>query len=147
MTVKKPPPKQKRFVEEYLIDLCATQAAIRAGYSKKTAKSQGQRLLTNVDVAALIKKAQDKRSARNEVTLDEITNHVRKAIKIATAQEKSGELSRAAMDLAKLHGQIIDKHEHSGPNGGPIQTEFKTDLSKVSDKDLATIEKILTKFK
>ncbi len=36
-------PKQARFVEEYLIDLNATQAAIRAGYSKKTAKQQGQR--------------------------------------------------------------------------------------------------------
>ena len=42
--------KQKRFVDEYLIDLNATQAAIRAGYSKKTAKSIGQRLLTVVDV-------------------------------------------------------------------------------------------------
>ncbi len=41
-------PKQARFVEEYLIDLNATQAAIRAGYSAKTAEVQGSRLLGNV---------------------------------------------------------------------------------------------------
>lgn len=46
--------KQQRFVEEYLVDLNATQAAIRAGYSPKTAKSIGQRLLTFVDVKASI---------------------------------------------------------------------------------------------
>ena len=42
--------KQQRFVEEYLIDLNATQAAIRAGYSAKTANEQGARLLANVSV-------------------------------------------------------------------------------------------------
>ena len=47
-------PKQQRFVAEYLIDLNATQAAIRAGYSPRTAKQQGSRLLTNVDIAAEI---------------------------------------------------------------------------------------------
>ncbi len=45
-------PKQARFVEEYFVDLNATQAAIRAGYSAKTAYSQGERLLRNVEVAA-----------------------------------------------------------------------------------------------
>ncbi len=48
--------KQKRFVEEYLIDLNATQAAIRAGYNKKTAYSQGQRMLKNVEVKSYIDK-------------------------------------------------------------------------------------------
>jgi phage terminase small subunit len=46
--------KQARFVEEYLCDLNATQAAIRAGYSPKTATVQGSRLLTNAKVAAAI---------------------------------------------------------------------------------------------
>jgi len=63
-------PKQQRFVDEYLVDLNATQAAIRAGYSEKTAKSQGQRLLTNVDVATAVSGAKDKRSDRLEITQD-----------------------------------------------------------------------------
>lgn len=46
--------KQKRFCEEYLIDCNATQAAIRAGYSKKTAKSIGQENLTKPDIKAYI---------------------------------------------------------------------------------------------
>lgn len=50
-------PKQQRFVSEYLQDLNATQAAIRAGFSAKTAKQAGSRLLTNVDIAAQIKSA------------------------------------------------------------------------------------------
>ena len=45
-------PKQKRFCDEYLIDTNATQAAIRAGYSEKTAYSIGQRLLKDVEVSA-----------------------------------------------------------------------------------------------
>lgn len=46
--------KQKRFCDEYLIDLNATQAAIRAGYSAKTADQQGSRMLTNVKVKSYI---------------------------------------------------------------------------------------------
>lgn len=46
--------RQKRFCDEYLIDCNATQAAIRAGYSKKSAKQMGQRLLTFVDLKAYI---------------------------------------------------------------------------------------------
>lgn len=62
--------KQRRFVEEYLVDLNATQAAIRAGYSAKTAASQGERLLRNVEVAQAIQEAQAKRSERVQVDAD-----------------------------------------------------------------------------
>jgi phage terminase small subunit len=55
-------PKQQRFVEEYLIDLNATQAAIRAGYSAKTANEQGARLLANVSVRNAVSEAKAKRS-------------------------------------------------------------------------------------
>ncbi|SLM47399.1 putative Terminase small subunit [Nitrospira japonica] len=46
--------KHRRFVEEYVIDFNGAQAAIRAGYSKKTARQIGQRLLTNVDITKAI---------------------------------------------------------------------------------------------
>ena len=51
--------KQKRFAEEYLIDLNATQAAIRAGYSPKTAQVQGARLLSNAMVSAYVREQLD----------------------------------------------------------------------------------------
>ncbi|CQR51464.1 terminase small subunit [Paenibacillus riograndensis] len=63
-------PKQKLFVQEYLIDLNATQAAIRAGYSPKTAEQQASRLLSNVKVQEAIREAQSHRAARTEITAD-----------------------------------------------------------------------------
>ena len=60
-------PKQQRFVEEYLIDLNATQAAIRAGYSEKTAKSIGQENLTKPDIQKAIEEAQSKRAEQTQI--------------------------------------------------------------------------------
>ena len=52
-----PSPRQEQFVAEYLVDLNATQASIRAGYSEKTARQQGARLLSNVYIQAAIAQA------------------------------------------------------------------------------------------
>lgn len=62
--------KQKRFCEEYIVDLNATQAAIRSGYSEKTAKSIGQENLTKPDVSEYIEHLMGKRSERTEITAD-----------------------------------------------------------------------------
>lgn len=63
-------PKQAAFVREYLVDLNATQAAIRAGYSARTANEQAARLLANVSVAAAIERAMAQRAERTEITQD-----------------------------------------------------------------------------
>lgn len=60
--------KQQRFCDEYLIDLNATQAAIRTGYSEKTAYSQGQRMLKNVEVRAYLDEQIER--IHNEKTAD-----------------------------------------------------------------------------
>jgi phage terminase small subunit len=65
-------PKQKRFCDEYLKDLNGTQAAIRAGYSKKTATEQSSRLLTNVKVQDFISSKMEKREKRTEITQDRV---------------------------------------------------------------------------
>lgn len=67
---KKLTPKQAAFVAEYLIDLNATQAAIRAGYSKKTAREIGLQNLEKLTIAEAIQAAQQRRSARTEITQD-----------------------------------------------------------------------------
>lgn len=69
-------PKQQRFVAEYLVDLNATQAAIRAGYSEKTAKQIGSRLLTHVDVSKAIEAGQAKLAAKHGVTLERIVSEL-----------------------------------------------------------------------
>ncbi|MCF5397124.1 terminase small subunit, partial [Pseudomonas syringae] len=70
--------KQQRFVDEYLIDLNATQAATRAGYSKKTANEQGSRLLANVSVSAAIRQGMNARSGRVEITQDMVIKELAK---------------------------------------------------------------------
>lgn len=71
-------PKQQRFVEEYLVDLNATQAATRAGYSAKTAYSIGDENLKKPEIAEAIKRAMDARSERTEITADRVLNELAK---------------------------------------------------------------------
>lgn len=68
--------KQRRFVEEYLIDLNATQAAIRSGYSERTANEQGARLLANVSVQEAVRAAQKARSERTGITADRVLSEL-----------------------------------------------------------------------
>jgi phage terminase small subunit len=64
--------RQARFVEEYLVDLNATQAAIRAGYAKGSATVEGARLLANAKVASAVADAQKARSERTNITADDV---------------------------------------------------------------------------
>lgn len=64
--------KQKKFINEYLIDLNATQAAIRAGYSKKNAFKIGSELLQKTTVRAQLQKKQAQREQRTEITQDKV---------------------------------------------------------------------------
>ncbi len=70
--------KQKRFIEEYLVDLNATQAAIRAGYSPDTAKSIGSENLTKPDIQACVAKAMAERSRRTGVNAERVVMELAK---------------------------------------------------------------------
>lgn len=70
--------KQQRFCDEYLIDLNATQAAIRAGYSAKTADQQGSRMLTNVKVQQEIAEKMAERSKRTGINQDRVLQEIAK---------------------------------------------------------------------
>ncbi len=64
--------KQKRFVEEYIVDLNATQAAIRAGYSKKTARQAGAENLSKPVIQTVLKAAMDAQSKRTKISADAV---------------------------------------------------------------------------
>jgi len=68
--------KQKRFAAEYLIDLNASAAARRAGYSKKTAGAQAHKLLKNAEIQGEIQRNMQKRAARTEVTQERVVNEL-----------------------------------------------------------------------
>lgn len=77
--------KQQRFCDEYLIDLNATQAAIRAGYSKKTARQIGQENLTKPDIKEYI----EKRMAEKEAALIADQDEVMKYLTAVMRREKT----------------------------------------------------------
>lgn len=68
--------KQQRFVIEYLVDLNATQAAIRAGYAAKGAKDQAYQLMQRPELAAAIKEAMEARNQRTKVDADYVLNRL-----------------------------------------------------------------------
>ena len=118
-------PKQQRFVEEYLIDLNATQAAIRSGYSEKTAKSVGHENLTKPDIAKAIQEARESLSNKTQLTVDMVVNGLLKeAQDYADGSTQSARVSAWA-HLGKHLGMFKDKIEHTGPNGGPIDLSLK----------------------
>lgn len=92
--------KQKRFVEEYLIDLNATQAAIRAGYSVKTANEQGTRLLANVSIQTAIATEMAKRSKRTGVNQDRVVLELAKIafVKMTDVVNDKGEIKPDATE-------------------------------------------------
>lgn len=66
------PPRQQRFVQEYLVDLCGTQAAIRSGYSAATAKVTASRLMTQENVKAAVAAGRAKTAERTQITVDRV---------------------------------------------------------------------------
>ena len=118
-------PKQQRFVEEYLIDLNATQAAIRAGYSEKTAQEIGSENLSKPMVAKAIAEAQEKLSNKTQVTVEMVVQGLLNEAKdLSEGSTQSARVSAWA-HLGKHLGMFKDKIEHTGPNGGPIDLSLK----------------------
>ena len=155
--------KQARFVEEYLIDLNATQAAIRAGYSEKTAQQMGSENLLKPVIAKAIQEAQNKRTEQTQidsayvlkrlVEIDQmdVLDIMDENLNMKPLKEwpkiwrqyinniESIELSDGEGWLKKIKWpdkvknlELIGKHvsvgafkekvEHTGANGGPIET-------------------------
>ena len=105
-------PKQQRFVEEYLIDLNATQAAIRAGYSEKTAKEIGSENLTKPNIAKAIAEAQEKLSNKAQVTVEMVVQGLLNEAKdLSEGSTQSARVSAWA-HLGKHLGMFKDKLEH-----------------------------------
>jgi phage terminase small subunit len=87
-------PKQQRFVAEYLVDLNATQAAIRAGYSKRTANEQGSRLLANASVRAAVEAGKARQLETADLTAIAVLEEMRRVgfSDLADAFDESGAL-------------------------------------------------------
>ena len=126
--------KQKRFCDEYLISLNATQAAIKAGYSKKTAKQIGQQNLTKLDVKAYIQQRMDEKekeliadqnevlkyltsvirgqSRSSVVVVEYVGDYMSEAREMEKAPDEKERLKAAEL-LGKAHGIFTEKVEQT----------------------------------
>ena len=119
--------KQQRFVDEYLIDLNATQAAIRAGYSAKTACEQGARLLANVKVQGTIAEHMAERSKRTGVNQDRIVRELAKIafVNLTDIVDEEGRIRSNATDEDLSCLESIKYKESSSDTGDSVEREVK----------------------
>jgi phage terminase small subunit len=125
--------KQQRFVDEYLIDLNATQAAIRAGYSKKTANEQGSRLLANVSVSAAIHQRMNERSGRVEITQDMV---LRELAKIGFSD------IRKVVRWGETQVRMVDGEDDGPEDMVPYHGLALIDSAEVDDSTAAAIAEV-----
>ena len=141
-------PKQEAFAREYLIDLNATQAAIRAGYSPATAAAAASRLLTDVKIVDVIQSGMNARAERTEITADyvlqSIVSTMERCKQIEPVYDRKGDpvmvetpdgdearaftfnaagVLKGAELLGKHLKLFTEKVEHTGKDGGAIQLE------------------------
>lgn len=125
--------KQKAFVLEYLVDLNATQAAIRAGYSARTAEQQGSRLLRNVQVQEAIRQGQAERAERTQVTADRVVQELA-ALAFANMGDflTIGADGTVQMDFTRLREadlravtKFTQRHIPAGEGPDIVETKFE----------------------
>ena len=120
--------KQRRFVEEYLIDLNATQAAIRAGYSPDTAKEIGCENLTKPNISKAIAKAMAERSRRTGISQDRVIEELAKiafmnAADVINTDDASILEDASREDLSCI--QSVKVKQSDGKKGSMIEREIK----------------------
>ena len=128
--------KQTRFVEEYLKDLNASQAAIRAGYSKNGATVQGTRLLANASIRAFLSQKMDKRSEKTDITAERVLVELSRLafLDIRKAYRKDGSLKAITeMDddtVAAIAGFDVTESVSSGEVTGVLKKIKLSDKSR-----------------
>lgn len=119
--------KQQRFADEYLIDLNATQAALRAGYSEKTSYAQGHRLLKNAEIQNYIAEKQREIQDANIASIRDVEEYLSKMMNgeideeklvfnegeptTARVQAPASARNKAAELLGRRYAMFTDKQE------------------------------------
>ena len=119
--------KQQAFVDEYLIDLNATQAAIRAGYSAKTADQQGSRMLANVKVQQAVSQAMAERSKRTGINQDRVVLELARIalVKMTDVVDQNGRIKDDATDDDLACIESIKYKSSDTDTGSSVEREVK----------------------
>lgn len=116
-------PKQSMFVKEYLIDLNATQAAIRAGYSEKTAGQIGEQNLKKLEIAKAIQDEMDKRGEKIDITSENVLESIVRIRGKAEKAERYGD----ALKANELLGKHLMLWKESGSKENPLNVIHKVE--------------------
>ena len=122
-------PKQQAFCEYYIANHNATQSAIKAGYSEKTAYSQGQRLLKNVEIKNYLEEVAHKATQSHVASAQDVLTFLSSVM--SSKEERTSDRLKAAGMLAD-HYKLLD---------GEQQKDEKSQLDKLCD----TITKAVNK--
>ena len=114
-------PKQTRFIDEYLIDLNGTQAAIRAGYSPKAAEVQASVLLRNPNVREVVDRRMADLQRRTGITQEAVLGILWTEAQGGGPDTTSSARVRAAELLGKHQGMFVDRVQHEGNERKPIR--------------------------
>lgn len=109
-------PKQQRFVDEYLIDLNATQAAIRAGYSEKTAKEIGAENLTKPNIQNAIQQAMSEREQRTQIGQDYVINTIVDTIERCKQARPVVDKGGEPVYIENADGEIVPAYRFDASN-------------------------------
>ncbi len=143
MSDKKLTAKQARFVEEYLIDLNATQAAIRAGYKERYAGTNADKILKNTKVSEAIAKAQSKRSQRTEITQDMVLQELAKigfANMLDYMTPHNGEMHIDMSKLTRDQAAAISEYQTETVSGREGVPDIERTKFKLLDKRQALVD-------
>jgi phage terminase small subunit len=137
--------KQKMFVAEYLVDLNATAACIRAGYSERNADKIGSQLLGKSRISQAIQQAQEKRAEKINLSAEWVLERFKlisdRCIQgepiLDTKGHETGEwkfdsagANKATEMIGKHLGMFTDKLELGGKGGGPLIVKLEGDLKE-----------------
>ena len=130
-------PLHLRFVHEYLVDRNGAAAAIRAGYSRRTARQIAYELLTRPDVAAAVRAGEAEIAADAKVTRAAVLTGLQEAIDIARARSDPSAMIAAWREIAKMCGFYAPEraHVHFSANGWALRNE----VAQMTDSELAAL--------
>ena len=137
-------PKQETFCLAYIEEGCAS-AAYRQAYNSERMKPEtvnrsAKELLDNPKITARIQELQEAHRERHDVTVDSLTKELEDARDLATKNKQPSAIVQAVMGKAKIHGLIKDKHEHTGPGGGPIDIAASSEWQTITAAVLKALE-------
>ena len=141
-------PKQRKFVAEYLVDLNATRAAIRAGYSAKTADRIGPELLGKTCVREAVEAAQKRREKRTEITQDRVLNELARVAfgnsRAVMSWGPGGLVLRDSAELTEDEAALVSEvRETTTKDGGSmaLKTHDKMKALELLGKHLGMFDK------